>query len=305
MTLTLSCDHRILYGAEAAEFLAAIRDLLEFRCGWRCDDARLLRHHRHRRRPGRLRGRDPRRPARPEDRRGREGQGRRPLPQLRLHPGEDRAAQRRDLRRGAELGRPRHRRQGRQARLGRGDGAPRQGLGHPLRRRRGAVEEKQDRDDLRRGLADRRGQRQGRRGRLRGQGRDPRHRLGRDGDPRRLLRRPRPRHLGRLVAAGVPEEDRRRRRRRLRLGDRLRLRALRHRGDPDRDAAADPPRRGQRHRQSRRTGLQERGDRGLHRYAGRERRGRQELGQVHLRRQEGRGRLPGDRRRPQAPTSRR
>lgn len=29
MTLTLSCDHRILYGAEAAEFLAAIRDLLE------------------------------------------------------------------------------------------------------------------------------------------------------------------------------------------------------------------------------------------------------------------------------------
>jgi pyruvate dehydrogenase E2 component (dihydrolipoamide acetyltransferase) len=29
MTLTLSCDHRILYGAEAAEFLAAVRDLLE------------------------------------------------------------------------------------------------------------------------------------------------------------------------------------------------------------------------------------------------------------------------------------
>ena len=29
MTLTLSCDHRILYGAEAAEFLGAIRDLLE------------------------------------------------------------------------------------------------------------------------------------------------------------------------------------------------------------------------------------------------------------------------------------
>jgi pyruvate dehydrogenase E2 component (dihydrolipoamide acetyltransferase) len=29
MTLTLSCDHRILYGAEAAEFLAAIRDLLQ------------------------------------------------------------------------------------------------------------------------------------------------------------------------------------------------------------------------------------------------------------------------------------
>jgi pyruvate dehydrogenase E2 component (dihydrolipoamide acetyltransferase) len=29
ITLTLSCDHRILYGAEAAEFLSAIRELLE------------------------------------------------------------------------------------------------------------------------------------------------------------------------------------------------------------------------------------------------------------------------------------
>jgi len=29
MTLTLSCDHRILYGAEASEFLSRIRDLLE------------------------------------------------------------------------------------------------------------------------------------------------------------------------------------------------------------------------------------------------------------------------------------
>jgi pyruvate dehydrogenase E2 component (dihydrolipoamide acetyltransferase) len=29
MTLTLTCDHRILYGAQAAEFLAAIRDLLQ------------------------------------------------------------------------------------------------------------------------------------------------------------------------------------------------------------------------------------------------------------------------------------
>jgi pyruvate dehydrogenase E2 component (dihydrolipoamide acetyltransferase) len=29
MTLTLSCDHRILNGAEAAEFLGSIRDLLE------------------------------------------------------------------------------------------------------------------------------------------------------------------------------------------------------------------------------------------------------------------------------------
>jgi pyruvate dehydrogenase E2 component (dihydrolipoamide acetyltransferase) len=29
MSLTLSCDHRILYGADAAEFLATIRQLLE------------------------------------------------------------------------------------------------------------------------------------------------------------------------------------------------------------------------------------------------------------------------------------
>ena len=29
MTLTLSCDHRILYGADAARFLAAIKELLE------------------------------------------------------------------------------------------------------------------------------------------------------------------------------------------------------------------------------------------------------------------------------------
>jgi pyruvate dehydrogenase E2 component (dihydrolipoamide acetyltransferase) len=33
LTLTLSCDHRILYGAEAAEFLARIRELLEHPLG--------------------------------------------------------------------------------------------------------------------------------------------------------------------------------------------------------------------------------------------------------------------------------
>ena len=32
MTLTLSCDHRILYGADAARFLAAIRDSFSGRC---------------------------------------------------------------------------------------------------------------------------------------------------------------------------------------------------------------------------------------------------------------------------------
>jgi pyruvate dehydrogenase E2 component (dihydrolipoamide acetyltransferase) len=29
MTLTLTCDHRILYGADAAQFLSSIRSLLE------------------------------------------------------------------------------------------------------------------------------------------------------------------------------------------------------------------------------------------------------------------------------------
>jgi len=29
MSLTLACDHRILYGADAARFLAHIRELLE------------------------------------------------------------------------------------------------------------------------------------------------------------------------------------------------------------------------------------------------------------------------------------
>jgi pyruvate dehydrogenase E2 component (dihydrolipoamide acetyltransferase) len=29
MSLTLACDHRILYGADAARFLAQVRELLE------------------------------------------------------------------------------------------------------------------------------------------------------------------------------------------------------------------------------------------------------------------------------------
>jgi pyruvate dehydrogenase E2 component (dihydrolipoamide acetyltransferase) len=29
MALTLSCDHRILYGADAAQFLARVRELLQ------------------------------------------------------------------------------------------------------------------------------------------------------------------------------------------------------------------------------------------------------------------------------------
>ena len=74
-----------------------------------------------------------------------------------------------------------------------------------------------------------------------------------------------PRHLGRLVAAGAAEEHRRRRRRRLRLGDRLRLHPLRRRGEADRDARPDPPRRGQGRRPGRRAHLQEAGHRGPHR----------------------------------------
>jgi pyruvate dehydrogenase E2 component (dihydrolipoamide acetyltransferase) len=29
MTVTLSCDHRVVYGADGAQFLARLRDLLE------------------------------------------------------------------------------------------------------------------------------------------------------------------------------------------------------------------------------------------------------------------------------------
>ena len=50
-------------------------------------------------------------------------------------------------------------------------------------------------------------------------------------DSGRRVRRAHRRHLGRLVPAGAAEEAGRRRRRCLGLRDRLRLRALRHRGD--------------------------------------------------------------------------
>jgi len=33
MRITVTCDHRILYGADAAQFLAAIPDLLEWPLG--------------------------------------------------------------------------------------------------------------------------------------------------------------------------------------------------------------------------------------------------------------------------------
>jgi YbgC/YbaW family acyl-CoA thioester hydrolase len=68
----------------------------------------LLRLHRHRLGTRRIRRRDPRRPARDEDRRDREGHGRRPLPELRLHPGEGGPAHGRHPHRDRGGGRLRH-----------------------------------------------------------------------------------------------------------------------------------------------------------------------------------------------------
>ena len=69
--------------------------------------------------PRRLRRRDPRRPAGQKDGRRRARQGRRPLPQLRLHPGKDDPAHRGALRPGPQQRRARDQRQGSLARLGR------------------------------------------------------------------------------------------------------------------------------------------------------------------------------------------
>ena len=98
----------------------------------------------------------------------------------------------------------------------------------------------------------------------------------------------------------LPKSIARRRRRRLGRRDRLRLHPLRHRGDPDRDAPADPPGRGQGRRPGGRAGLQEAGDQDPHRQPDRGRRGRHELRQGQGRRRGDRGRVPGDRRRPRA-----
>jgi hypothetical protein len=50
MTLTLSCDHRILYGADAALFLAEAKGCSKRRCSWRCRsesaDTRFPNHRR-------------------------------------------------------------------------------------------------------------------------------------------------------------------------------------------------------------------------------------------------------------------
>ena len=134
---------------------------------------RLLRPDRHRRGPGRLRRRDPRRPAGPEDRRRRARQSRRPLPQLRLHPGEDDAAHGRDLPRGARRAPSSASSATTSSSTGRRCSKRRADVSATaLRRRRRALEEKQDRVHRGRRLADRRGQRQGRRRGLRGEGGD-------------------------------------------------------------------------------------------------------------------------------------
>ena len=110
----------------------------------------------------------------------------RPLPQLRLHPGEDDAAHRRGLRprrqrRRARASRSRRRR----ARLEGARRAPRQGLRDALGRRQDALGQEQGRPRSRaraRSTAD--GNVVGRRRDLRGRRGRPRHRLGRAADPR-------------------------------------------------------------------------------------------------------------------------
>ena len=223
--------------------------------------------------PRRLRRRDPRRPAGAEDRRRRARQGRRPLPQLRLHPGEDRPPHRRDLRHG-DRGRRRARHQGERHldRLEGAPGAPREGLEDPRGRRPVPLEQEQGRLPARRGLAGRRRQGQGRRGRAPGQGDRARHRLGRDADPGRRLLRPRDRHLGRLFARLDAEVAGGRRRRRLGLRDRLRLLPHGRRGDADRDARPDPAARGQGHGARGRASVQEGRHGGDDRHQGRGRR---------------------------------
>ena len=79
---------------------------------------------------------------------------------------------------------------------------------------------------------------------------------------------------------GPAEAPGRGRRRRVGLGDRLRVRPLRHRGDADRDAAADPAARGQGLRPRGRPDLQAAGHHHRHGRPDRERRGHRQVGQV-------------------------
>ena len=99
----------------------------------------------------------------------------------------------------------------------------------------------------------------------------------------------------------LPEHAGRRRRRRVGRGDRLRLRAARHRGAAVRGARPRAADRGRRHLQGRRARLSKQGIDDPHRHA-RSRTSRPPTTSVtlHLRRRDRRGRLPRHRRRPRA-----
>ena len=124
----------------------------------------------------------------------------------------------------------------------------------------------------------RRRQRQGRR-RLRRLGdrgaqvRHPRHRLGPEADPRHAVRRAHHRHRGRVGARRAAAAPGRRRRRRVGRGDRLRLRAPRHRGAAVRGARPRAADRGRRHLQGRRPRARQAEHDDPHRHAGGERPG--------------------------------
>ena len=97
MYLALTYDHRLIDGREAVTFLVRVKECIEEPQRLLFDDVmrdgRQLRHHRHRRRAGRLCRRDPRGAARHERRLRREARdARRHLPQCRLHPVEGAAA---------------------------------------------------------------------------------------------------------------------------------------------------------------------------------------------------------------------
>ena len=223
--------------------------------------------------PRRLRGCHSRRPARAEDRRRGARQGRRPLPQLRLHPGQT-------LLRTAEIfpgwartaptsasRRAAPRSTGRRSRSGarRSPRPWRTASSSSGTRTRSSSSTARPRWPAAQG--------QGRRRRAPGQGDRDRHRLGRAADSRGRLLGPGDRHLGRLFPRVDAQIAGGRRRRRVRLGDRLRLLPAWDRGDPDRDARPDTAAGGQGHGPCGGAPVQEGRHGGTDRHQGRERRG--------------------------------
>ena len=240
------------------------------------DGGDILRLHRDRLRPGRLCRRDPRRPAREKDRGGREGQGRRALPELRLHPRQGGAALGRSAERDPRGGGVRAEGRRRRGRLRGRAGAAREGRLDAHRRRRRAVQEEQDRPDRGRRDADRRGRRARRRADDRRRDGDPRHRLGPARDPGRRVRRTRDRHRAGLGAGGAARPPGGRRRGRVRSGDRLGLRPAGQRGAAAGGARARAPERGRRHLAPGRARPQAPGHRRAHRHPGRGRQGQRD-----------------------------